>query len=287
VFFVAINDIIYNKNKFRGNKMNYIIFDLEFNQSYNFENETENIINPKCPFEIIQIGAIKLNENFEKIGSLDILVKPEIYTRINPYVQKLTGLTMDELDSGKSFKEMYKELAEFIQSDSSILGVWGVTDIKELFRNIEYYELDIALMPLEYINIQSYACKHLNCKKGINIGLGNAATLLDIPVGSNFHNALNDAYYTAEVFKKIYRSEIKPKIYSPHKNTSLNRLNNRKYKTDFLSLMNQFEKMFKREITKEEKSIIKLAFIMGKTNQFQVKVPPTSNEILNNTQKNL
>ena len=267
--------------------MNYIIFDLEFNQSYNFENETNNIINPKCPFEIIQIGAIKLNKNFETVESLDVLIKPEIYTRLNPFVQKLTGLTMAELDSGKSFKEMYKELSEFIQSDSSILGVWGVADIKELFRNIEYYELDTSLMPLEYINIQSYACKHLNCKKGINIGLGNAATLLDIPIGGNLHNALNDAYYTAEIFKKIYNSEIKPKVYNPHKNTSLNRYNNQKYKTDFFSLMNQFEKMFKREITEEEKSIIKLAFIMGKTNQFQIKVSPTSNKNLINIEKNL
>jgi inhibitor of KinA sporulation pathway (predicted exonuclease) len=265
--------------------MNYIIFDLEFNQSYNFESETNNIINPKCPFEIIQIGAIKLNENFEKIGFLDILVKPEIYTRLNPFVQKLTGLTMDELDSGKSFKDMYNALSEFIQSDSSVLGVWGMADIKELFRNIEYYELDTSLMPLEYINIQSYACKHLNCQKGINIGLNNAATLLDIPLEGQFHNALNDASYTAEVFKKIYSSEIKPKIYTPHKNTSLNRYNAQKYKTDFLSLMNQFEKMFKREITKEEKSIIKLAFIMGKTNQFQIKVPPTSNENLISIEK--
>ena len=45
--------------------MNYIVFDLEFNQGYNFEDEPKNIINPKCPFEIIQIGAVKLDDNFE------------------------------------------------------------------------------------------------------------------------------------------------------------------------------------------------------------------------------
>jgi hypothetical protein len=30
--------------------------------------------------------------------------------------------------------------------------------------------------------------------------------------------------------------------------------------------------MFNREMTEEEKSIIKLAYIMGKTNQFQIKI---------------
>ncbi|MGV8979985.1 exonuclease domain-containing protein [Clostridium sp.] len=254
--------------------MNYIVFDLEFNQGYNFGVETENIINPKCPFEIIQIGAVKLNENFEKISTLDILIKPKIYTTLNPFVKKLTGLTMDELDKGKSFKEMYTEFIQFIEPDHCVLCVWGAADIKELFRNIEYYELDETTVPTEYINIQSYASKALNCKKGINIGLSNAAKLLDISVESQLHNAFNDAYYTAEVFKTIYSSEIKVKTYNPYKHQGLKRSNNENYEIDFCNLMKQFEKMFKRQMTTEEKSIIKLAYIMGKTNQFQIKSSP-------------
>ncbi len=255
--------------------MNYIVFDLEFNQGYNFEKETKTKINRKCPFEIIQIGAIKLNEDFETISSLDILVKPEIYPILNPYVKEITGLTMDDLDRGKSFKEIYSEFIDFIKTES-VLCVWGMADIKELFRNIEYHELDTSLIPLEYINIQSYASKSLNCQKGINIGLSNAATMLGIPIEGEFHDALNDAYYTAEVFKKIHNKEIKPKIYNPNKNTNLNKANNQNYKIDYYNLMKQFEKMFNREITDEEKSIIKLAYNMGKTKQFQVNTSPSS-----------
>lgn len=257
--------------------MNYIVFDLEFNQGYNFGVDTENIINPKCPFEIIQIGAVKLNENFEQISTLDILIKPEIYTTLNPFVKEITGLTMDELNKGKSFKEMYSKFLHFIETDRSVLCVWGAADIKELFRNIEYHELDGAAVPTEYINIQSYASKSLHCKKGINIGLSNAAKLLAIPIENQLHNAFNDAYYTAEVFKKIYNNEIKVKIYNPYKHTSLTRSSSENHKIDFCNLMKQFEKMFKRQMTEDEKSIIKLAYIMGKTNQFQIKiVSPTT-----------
>ncbi len=259
--------------------MNYIVFDLEFNQGYNCENEQENMKNPKCPFEIIQIGALKLDHTFNKIDVLDILIKPEIYTRLNPFVKEITGITMDDLDHGMSFKEMYKELVEFIKPDSNVLCVWGIVDIKELFRNIEFYNLDTAFLPTDYINVQSYASKSLNCQKGINIGLGNATNLLNIPMEGNLHNAFNDAYYTAEVFKKIYTPEIKPKVYTPHKNTNLNRLDNQKYKIDYYNLMNQFQKMFNRELTQDEKSIIKLAYNMGKTNQFQIKVFKDSNKI--------
>ena len=258
--------------------MNYIVFDLEFNQGYNFGKETNNKINPKCPFEIIQIGIVKLNDNFETIGTLDVLVKPEIYTTLNPFVKELTGITMDELDSGKSFKEMYEEFINFIKTDRSILCVWGISDIKELFRNMEYHELDTSKVPTEYIDIQSYASKALNRPRGINIGLSNAAKLLDVLIESQFHNAFNDAYYTAEVFKKIYNKEIKANVYNPHNPARLNTTDTQKYKIDTYNLMKQFEKMFKRKMTAEEKSIIKLAYIMGKTNQFQIKISQDPNK---------
>lgn len=37
---------------------------------------------------------------------------------------------------------------------------------------------------------------------------------------------------------------------------------------DFPMLIGQLEKMFKREMSKEEKEIIRLAYHMGKTGQF-------------------
>ncbi len=112
-------------------------------------------------------------------------------------------------------------LVEFVKTDKSVLCVWGVADINELFRNIEYHGLDASIVPTEYINIQSYASKQLNCKKGINIGLGNAAKLLNIPIENEFHNAFNDAYYTAKVFKIIYNEDIKTKVYDPYKPTKV------------------------------------------------------------------
>ena len=252
--------------------MHYIIFDLEFNQGYNFRKEPQNVINPKCPFEIIQIGALKLDENFNTVSTLDLLVKPEVYPVLNPYVKELTGITMEELDSGKSFKEMYKEFIEFIKADRSVLCVWGVADIKELFRNMEYHELNTSLVPTEYINIQACASKVFDCQRGINIGLGPAAKLLNIPIKSEFHNAFNDAYYTTEVFKKIYTKEIKTNKYNPYKSRRVNKSDTQKHKIDTISLLKQFEKMFNREITADEKSMIKLAYIMGKTNRFHMKV---------------
>lgn len=250
--------------------MNYIVFDLEFNQDCNFIEENKTIIITKCPFEIIQIGALKLDKNLQTISSIDMLVKPELYTNLHPFIKEMTGITIEQLNTAKSFKEICKEFMEFITEDRSILCTWGMCDMKELFRNIEYHKLNISLTSVEYINLQNYASKYFDSPRGTNISLRNAVDLLDIPAKYQFHNALNDAYYTAEIFKKIYNEGIKPNIYNPYQPV---RPKKPKQILDTNKLIEEIEKLFHREMTSEEKSIIKLSYMMGRTNQFQVEIP--------------
>ncbi|KOA18635.1 DNA polymerase III PolC-type [Clostridium homopropionicum DSM 5847] len=256
--------------------MNYIIFDLEFNQSYD-STKRRSIIkkasNKECPFEIIQIGAVKLDEKLELIDKMDRLIKPVIYPEVNPFVQELTGITTEMLKLAAPFYEIYNEFTEFLKSNRAILCVWGKADIKELFRNVKYHKLDLSLIPKEYINLQKHASKHLNCPKGTSIGLSNAVNLLNIPSKDEFHNAFMDAYYTAEIFRKIYNDSMKPKIYNINENRSSNKRNSRMPSIDTEGLFKQFEKMYNREITEEEKSMIKLSYMMGKTRQFQIEIP--------------
>lgn len=246
--------------------MNYIVFDLEFNQAWDFE-ENKSPISSKYPFEIVQIGALKLDEQLQVISTFDRLVKPELYVSLHPFVAQITGITMEDLTSAKAFEEVYKEFAQFI-SNESILCMWGISDMKELLRNIKYHKLDISIIPKGYINVQVHASKYLHCPKGTSVGLRNAVELLDIPIGSRFHDAFNDAYYTAEIFKLIYNHDIKPALYRSKKEIRLTGTN-KKSKLDTHLLIKQFEKMYNRQMTEEEQSIIKLAYMMGRTKQFQ------------------
>jgi inhibitor of KinA sporulation pathway (predicted exonuclease) len=245
--------------------MNYVIFDLEFNQAWDFK-ENVSQINPKCPFEIIQIGALKLDESFQLISTFDSLVKPELYTSVHPFVKQLTGITEENLATAKTFKEIYKEFSHFI-SNESILCVWGTMDIKELLRNTRFHKLDISIIPKTYINVQLYASKYLHYPKGINVGLRNAVELLNIPIRSSFHDAFNDSCYTTEIFKRIYNHDIKPALYNLSAEARRKRFN-KKAKVDLDKLIKQFEKMYNRQMSEEEQSIIKLAYMMGRTSQF-------------------
>ncbi|MEL1134952.1 3'-5' exonuclease [Desulfitobacterium sp. THU1] len=249
--------------------MAFIIFDLEFNQDIstlqNFDRERV-----RYPFEIIQIGAIKLDTELNTQGKFNHYIKPTFYARMNPLVSELTGITIEQLLAGEPFPEIYQAYTTFIDETDSILCTWGMSDITELFRNVEYHGLDQTRLPRRVIDLQFYVSEQFNRPRKNRLRLQHAVELLNIPITHPFHNALNDAYYTAEVFKKVYKASMQPKLYDPSQKTIRPRVAKRVI--DFDQLLRQFEKMYTRKMTEEEQEMIKLAYKMGRTNQFTKEV---------------
>lgn len=249
----------------RDDSMHYIIYDLEFNQ------KSTDISNPEAddfglPFEIIQLGALKLNENFETVSTFNTLIKPTVHTAIHPFIENLTGINDSMVSSSKNFPLVYDDFVRFVGEDNIVLCVWGSVDIKELLRNIKFYKLPTLSNFKFYIDVQHYASKYFKVQNGFRIGLKNAVELLNISSKNEFHDAFNDAYYTSEIFKIIYDDTVIPIVYAP---ASINRITRKPKEIVYeKALIKQFENMYNREMTDEEKSIIKLAYFMGKTKQF-------------------
>lgn len=251
--------------------MYYLVFDLEFNQDFSSLSEIHALDDsghsrPRCPFEIIQIGAVKLDENFKTISTFNRFVKPVIYSEISPFVTELTGITKDSLINQDTFSRVYQEFIDFIGDSDSILCTWGMSDLKELFRNVTYHGLNYKYMPESYINIQPYASRYLGLPSNKLLRLQHVVEALTIPASYDFHNAQNDAWYTAEILKKIYNPSIKPKLYNP--NYIPPKPRQPKRVVDFDALIQQFEKMYQRTMTEDEQEMIQLAYKMGRTQQF-------------------
>lgn len=248
--------------------MNYIVLDLEFNQPYNFKTGTRTLLEPKVPFEIIQLGAVKMDNDLNITESFNYFIKPQIYGRIHPVVEKLTGITIDKLKNSNNFLSAFNAFTSFIGTEPAVLCSWGVDDIKSLFRNIIYYNCDQDKITKNYINIQSMATKVLNFENGNSIGLKTAVELLNIPEETAFHDAFNDAYYTALVFEKIKPEKFDiltfcPSDIEPKKSVSS--------KVNTKGLLNYFEKSMERSLTSEEIAMIKTAYKLGQRKSYDIK----------------
>lgn len=189
--------------------MDYIIFDLEWNQSSHPGEVDEN--GNTLPFEIVEIGAVKLNENRDMIGEFSELIKPQIYHEMHYITSKLIHLQMEQLEKGKPFTEVMEQFLEWCGEDC-IFCTWGPLDLLELQRNMRYYGMEpLSDKPIRYYDIQklfSIAYEDKKSRRSLEYAIDMLGIHKDIP----FHRAFSDAYYTAQVFDMIEDPVVLEKV---------------------------------------------------------------------------
>jgi len=172
--------------------------DLEWNQS---SSGKENTV-LEMPFEIIEIGAVKLNENRKMISEFSRLVKPQVYKTLHHITGKLIHLQMQQLESGDPFTDVYSDFSEWI-GNNPLFCTWGPLDLTELQRNIRYYNLpDLANGPITFIDVQklfSLAFEDGTSRRSLEYAIDFLNIEKDIP----FHRAFSDAYYTAKILSLL------------------------------------------------------------------------------------
>ncbi len=189
--------------------MNLVVLDLEFNQPYTFGNGRRAIANERCPLEIIQIGAVKMTGDLEVLGFRSLMVRPRIYPRMHPHVERLTGIRQDMLKHEETFPAVYEEFLKFAGKDI-VLGVWGKGDVSSLYRNIQYYGLDHNALTGEFYNIQALTSLYFGKPGSVCMALRKVAAELELDLEMDFHNALNDAIYTATIFQHVINGQVLP-----------------------------------------------------------------------------
>lgn len=178
--------------------MNYIVLDLEWNQSNSGKEEEIKEI----PFEIIEIGAIKLNSEKSMIHEFSQLIRPKIYREMHHITKKLIHLQMEELEKGRPFPEVMSEFLKWCGEDY-IFCTWGPLDLLELQRNMRFYEMEpLSDKPIAFLDVQKLFSIAYEDKKSRRT-LEYAVDFLEIEKDIPFHRAFSDAYYTAKVLSKI------------------------------------------------------------------------------------
>ena len=178
--------------------MNYIVFDLEWNQACDLKTKLENSLT----FEIIEIGAVKLNEERQQIGDFHELIKPQVFQKMNQITGDLIHLSMEQLRNCRTFPEVAADFVKWCGSDY-VFCTWGNLDLLELQRNMDYYNMTpVSEKTIRYYDVQKLFSIAFEDKKSRRT-LQYAVDFLNIDKDVAFHRAYADAYYTAEVIKYI------------------------------------------------------------------------------------
>lgn len=180
--------------------MNYIVLDLEWNQSESGDGGTVSGL----PFEIIEIGAIKISDSNVMISEFSELVKPQVYHELNHITSRLIHMQMQELERGKPFCEVAERFLEWCGGEEYRFCTWGPLDLTELQRNMQYYGMEpLANGPIAFLDVQKIYTLIYEEDRKVKHTLEYAVDKLNIEKDIPFHRAFSDAYYTSKVLIKM------------------------------------------------------------------------------------
>jgi DNA polymerase III epsilon subunit-like protein len=181
--------------------MYYITLDLEWNQAYAQKAlAVQRRLACRLRGEVIQIGAVKLNENMQPCGSYSVIVKPQHFKKLHKHVSELTGITQEQIDCGISFPEAEESFRRFCGNDFVFL-TWGPDDIPMFKENFHIHGIDSEWLNKVYdlqliFNQQTDGASKQR-------SLEYAMEYFEIPQRLPAHDALNDAFFTALVAAKL------------------------------------------------------------------------------------
>ena len=101
-------------------EFSYIVLDLEWNQPMSGQ---ETITRPfRFDSEIIEIGALKLNNRFEEMSEFKSFVRPVFYPSMNGHVVQLTKIRPQELEKAPDFPAAYAAFRDWCGEDCCVPG---------------------------------------------------------------------------------------------------------------------------------------------------------------------
>ncbi|HSK68430.1 MAG TPA: 3'-5' exonuclease [Candidatus Limnocylindria bacterium] len=182
--------------------MNYIVMDLEWNQPLSHNSPQFMRFRDQLMFDLIQIGAVRMDGNRRMTGSFSQVINPGCYRKLHPRISRITGIVQADLDQAPDFNEAFLRFKEWCGGDF-VLMTWGCDDISVFQQNLSYYMKDEAALPPVYDLQRLYG--QLADAGHNRAGLSSAMERYGIQVSDEhpFHSAVDDAYYTALVFQRM------------------------------------------------------------------------------------
>ncbi len=183
--------------------MYFIILDLEWNNAYSRKHKC--FIN-----EIIEIGAVMLDEQLNTVSSFSLFIKAQLGKKLHSRVKELTNITNEDINKGTPFSKAMSYFRKWSSSEDCAVLTWGDTDLRVLIENFHYFN-GISVIPFlkKYLNLQKYTQAFLNLSDSEQVGLQTTAELLNMNIdGYELHRALGDSYLTADIFREVYNSQM-------------------------------------------------------------------------------
>ena len=91
--------------------------------------------------EIIQIGAVLMNEDYEIVDEFMSFVQPE-YGEIDDFIQRLTGISQSDVADAPCAAEALTAFTAWLPEDAYVVA-WSETEAVQIERELDAKKIDL------------------------------------------------------------------------------------------------------------------------------------------------
>lgn len=188
--------------------MKHIVVDLEMNP-IKYDNPVRSI----GTNEIIEIGAVMLDDNHNEISAFKTFVKPVLNTGIVKKITRLTGITDEMVANAPEFATAFKMFTDWCNGtgDEITIYAWSDSDFDQITKEIEIKgyvasEDEKNITDVAWDDFQHQFDEHLGFER--QLSLSTALNMAGIDFSGRAHDALDDARNTAELLQVFSDTEL-------------------------------------------------------------------------------
>lgn len=174
--------------------MIYIILDLEAT-CWRQKGQNQN--------EIIEIGALAVDDNRQILGEYCSFVKPYMNPKLSDFCTELTTIEQHDVDGADTFPEVLDDFLDWIESfhEGYWLCSWGKYDKSQFHKDCKLHGLDRFWLDQHISLKHQYADIHSLRRP---IGMKGALKRDGIPLTGTHHRGIDDARNIAQIFIKNF-----------------------------------------------------------------------------------
>ncbi|MBR1743777.1 MAG: exonuclease domain-containing protein [Lachnospiraceae bacterium] len=176
--------------------LKHVVIDLEMNK---IEKQFRGAL--KLSSEVIEIGAVRMDADFEVIDTYQTYISPD-YGAMDERIIELTGITDAKLIGAPRFSDAMNQFSSWIGNDRTKFYSWSLSDLRQFQNEAKFKEYPgriIRKMETNWIDFQEEYSRLLGIEKKIR--LKQAVSAADHEFTGAAHTALADAVNTAEILR--------------------------------------------------------------------------------------
>ena len=180
----------------------YLVVDLEATC-----NKPDGGSLPRREKEIIEIGAVLLDEHGNTLKTFQAFVKPVLHPTLSDFCIKLTGISQEDVDNAETFPVVFPRFLNEMWADDTVFCSWGKYDLNQFRIDFERHHEALKKMGIEtfpfpeerFMNLKKIFARIRRLSKPT--GVKKAIKLLGLQFQGRLHRGIDDAKNIARIFK--------------------------------------------------------------------------------------